>query len=352
MILPWLSIFSILSVVKVGSAYVYRTSEDVYTVEKGYRWEALEDFGFTSISAGVDDTAWAVTKDNGLYRFTGKRWGLIPGKIRSIASLDMNTAWAVSPSGSIYRFFNGIWKGYPGKLTYISAAMADGYVDRVEHVWGISPGNTIWYSYYQPREDKCSWKSMRKPNGLRALAIASVGDGTAFALFDVRDAQGYVVYRWNGSSWSLIDERFVSISNGSNGRVVGFMADGTIRLFSSDTMSWSTIHAPGLNPKTVSVGVRIWALSDTPVEEKSTYKGSSSRSPPPPRRKSHNGKRPYSRTHSSSSTTSTSSSSATRPKRPYKRVNGGKKKYGTKTSAKKEYSVKLLKVLKESPPIA
>ncbi|ORX90681.1 hypothetical protein K493DRAFT_304706 [Basidiobolus meristosporus CBS 931.73] len=252
--LPLITTLAALAMARFGSGFVYRTNDDVYALDKVMGWKEVQDYGFTTLSAGVDDSVWAVSEGNLPYRFTGKRWGLIPGKLQAVAGLDMNTAWGISPGYSVYRFFNGIWQVHPGKLTAISAATNDGYVEDVEHVWGISPSNTLWYCYFQPRLNKCKWKAVPKPNGLRVLAVASVGDGTAFALFDVRDALGNVVYRWNGSSWSLIDERLVSIGNGCNGKVAGFTAEGTIRVFSSDTNSVVLLEGQTRDPAQVRVG--------------------------------------------------------------------------------------------------
>ncbi|KAK9763946.1 hypothetical protein K7432_008967, partial [Basidiobolus ranarum] len=93
-----IQVISIL-MVDQSSAFVYKTSQSISSKS----WENVQDLGFSRISVGLDDAAWAITAGQELYRNTdGKRWARIPGSLSDISAINANVAWGVSPNNIIY----------------------------------------------------------------------------------------------------------------------------------------------------------------------------------------------------------------------------------------------------------
>ncbi|KAK9765248.1 hypothetical protein K7432_006561 [Basidiobolus ranarum] len=253
---------SILTWALLSESYLYKA------VGKD-KWTEVKDIGVRQISVGYDDAVWGLTNDQEVFTYVDGHWTRIPGSIQSISAINKHIAWGIGPENAIFRFTNGKWYQVNGQLSSISVTrQQDLYGEVVEHIWGISPTNRLWYCRYR-QEDRfqCKWSSLRSPKKSRVVAIASASGGDLYALIDIRDANGYQMYWYHKGEWTVLDQRLVQISStAKGGKVIGHDAKGNIHILNHGEKAWSKYGNLGIKTGFVASGGNVWFLSREKAE--------------------------------------------------------------------------------------
>ncbi|ORX91226.1 hypothetical protein K493DRAFT_379187 [Basidiobolus meristosporus CBS 931.73] len=248
---------SVLAITQFASGFLYKSTRK-YSVSK---WTPVEDHQFKHISAGEDDSLWGLSGDGEVLRYWEQGWKRLPGTIYDLSALNVYIAWGIGPSSGVFRFNGDSWYQINGELKKISASTQDVDVHNVEHIWGITKHNTLWYCYYQVGYNQCEWTKVPKPNNLKIIEIASSVDGTAFGLFDIPGEKGYLTYWYHGGRWQLTEHRFSHISTSSNRKVIGMTPKGDVKVYEADSSTWKSVNTTGLMPEMVTVGQSVWTVS-------------------------------------------------------------------------------------------
>lgn len=149
---------------------------------------------------------WALKTDGSIYRRNLDGWEHISGVLKQISVGDNNSIWGISNSNESYRWNGSSWTPMNHKLTHVSV----GYDDTV---WGIEPDDKI--VKFNASENK--WETM---SGL----LKQISVGNKYHIWGTSSA-GYI-FRWNGSSWDHLNQKFAYVSVGADGEAWALNANG------------------------------------------------------------------------------------------------------------------------------
>ncbi|ORX93047.1 hypothetical protein K493DRAFT_316221 [Basidiobolus meristosporus CBS 931.73] len=248
------------------TGYLFQTTSGL----DGESWKKVKDLGFNQISMGFDDSLWAVTSGEEVFKLNEKKgsWRKLPGRLVQVAGLNENHAWGLDSRGHVYRYSDGLWNQVNGRLTTVSASTTDEYVQSVEHVWGVNNKEHLVYCGYQRTLRGCNWKRLRAPaHKLTPVNVAALGDGQVFVMF-ARDGDGedLVTYHWDKKSWTPVEYVQLKRINGSSGRhVVGLDVKNEIQVYSLDKEEWVHVKSPGGEVTYPAVGRTVTAITDKAI---------------------------------------------------------------------------------------
>ena len=170
-------------------------SEDKIWRLSGIKWELVPG-RLTHISAGVDDTVWGVNRFEQIWRWNGSEWERMPGLAKQISVGNANHIWAVNRFGQIWKWNGSDWERKPGAAKHISVG-SDGTV------WAVNSFDQIW------RWDGSRWIEM--PGLAKQISVGDANHIWAVNRYDQ-------IWKWNGDNWDRVPGalKYVSVGQGAN----------------------------------------------------------------------------------------------------------------------------------------
>ena len=214
------------------------------------QWQQIPGEGF-DVGVSPNGTTWVIGSNHSIHRWNGTAWDLMPGEATRIDVDSYHNAWVVNQAGNIFTWVGGDWSRVQGSASDIGAGggavwaigrttLGGGFnIMRWNNgSWQDIPGAAVRIDVNQAgqawvvndRGDAFRWNGSTWVGapGKQGRDISVGSDGQVFMVGwdDVGD--GYPIYRWTGTSWTLVDGALKNISVGPNGLIWGTNSRGNI----------------------------------------------------------------------------------------------------------------------------
>jgi hypothetical protein len=165
--------------------------------------------GAVKVAVDPQGNAWVANDKQAIFRWNGSSWVGMPGLAREIAVGANGSVWHIGtdarPGGfGIYRWVNNAWQNVPGGAVKVA----------------VDPQGNAWVANDKKQIYRFNGSSFTLMPGL-ANEIGVGANGTVWHLGTNAVSGGYGLWWWNNGTWTSAPGGLTVLSVGPDGRVVG-----------------------------------------------------------------------------------------------------------------------------------